>query len=933
VVAVHTGPSLPSLLLHATTSDPAKITESPQTTDRREFIDALSSAGAAPLKSRKRMTRAIDATTPALVRPVRAMTSGMPLLPGQNLGRYVIDGVIGHGGMGSVYRAHDTRLQRRVALKVLTADGAEREGRSTGGAARILREARIAAKLEHPNVVAIYDVDEVTEGEHAGVAYLAMELIEGRSLRACAQDASIPFETRLRWLIEVARGLAAAHDRGLVHRDVKPENVVVRADGVAKVLDFGIAKQLAVASQGAHALSPHAESVTQDGGLAIVMPVGLRAEELHSSTTGEGRVIGTPYYMSPEQMKGQRVDARTDQFSWGVLAYELLCGTPPWGMRTDPIHVLAAILATDPTDPHTVNPDVPEWLAAILMRTLAKSADARFASMHEVIARLEMRASGAQSEALAPSATAATALVPPRASTRRLRVPVLVAAVTLVVAFGVARWSSRDRSPSSIAPTPAAIPSGGCTSNAECASRAGASAICVSASCVALDSIDCHVKADPIALASNATLWVGSLYPLTGSSAEMGALAERATDLARQDFSQAASGLGAGGDAVRPIGVVSCDDAVDATRAAKHLVEELHVPAIVGFRYGDELIDLTSSLLGPHHVLAMATLTPSPLITEIPHAPGEAPLVWRATASLSEDALAMAAFVETVIEPQLRAEGAKRTRVALVRLKSPALLAFSERLFDALRFNGRSTLDNANDYQEVIVDPGADAQPAFDAALARLRDFAPNVVLYSGGEVVPGVLEPFERTLPTASARPRYVTPFALDDVLLTMVGTNADLRRRVFGLTLPSTTATNGRFTLHYNGVYGTNLSRADAPSTPYDGFYLVAYASLAMGALPLTGTNLAASMHRLVPPGAPVEVGPSGIFQAFTRLRAGESIDLVGAGGPLDFNLQTGENAADLSILCPDLDKLGNAIGSLESGLVYSAKDGALHGKMRCP
>jgi branched-chain amino acid transport system substrate-binding protein len=270
--------------------------------------------------------------------------------------------------------------------------------------------------------------------------------------------------------------------------------------------------------------------------------------------------------------------------------------------------------------------------------------------------------------------------------------------------------------------------------------------------------------------------------------------------------------------------------------------------------------------------------------------------------------------------------------VALVRTKAPALLAFSERLFDALHFNGRSALDNGNDYQEVILDPDADAQPAFAAALAHLRDFAPNVVLYSGGEIIP-VLAPFERTFASPTARPRYVTPYTLDDDLLAMIGTNADLRHRVFGVTLPSTTATNGRFTLHYNGVYGTHLSRADAPSTPYDGFYLVAYAALAMGTLPATGANLAASIHRLVPPGVPVEVGPGAIFQAFTRLRAGESIDLVGAGGPLDFDLETGENAADLSILCPDIDKRGKPIASLESGLVYSAKDRALHGKMRCP
>jgi len=300
----------------------------------------------------------------------------MLLRPGDALGRYVIDGVIGHGGMGVVYRAQDTRLHRPVALKVLAAEKVGGDGRSSGGSARILREARIAAKLDHPNVVAIYDVDEITEGECAGVAYLAMELVEGRSLRACIGDHAIPLAMRLRWLIEVARGLAAAHDRGLVHRDVKPENIVVRSDGVAKVLDFGIAKELPAPSDALRVTSPLAESLVQ-------------------ATTSEGIVIGTPYYMSPEQMKGNRVGPRSDQFSWGVVAYELLCGVPPWGTAAAPVHVVAAILGTDPTDPHAVNPEVPGWLAAIVLRAMAKPEGLRFRSMHEAITRLEKGASGA----------------------------------------------------------------------------------------------------------------------------------------------------------------------------------------------------------------------------------------------------------------------------------------------------------------------------------------------------------------------------------------------------------------------------------------------------------------------------------------------------------------------------------------------------------
>jgi serine/threonine-protein kinase len=238
----------------------------------------------------------------------------------------------------------------------------------------------------HPNIVAIHDVDEVSEGERAGTAYLAMELVEGRSLRACVGDESVPVPTRLRWLTDAARGIAAAHDRGLVHRDVKPENIVVSADGVAKVLDFGIAKRVAPR------VSP-AAATTREGALAIVMPIGAppgdRDDAATASTEGEGAFAGTPLYMSPEQLRTGDVGPASDQFSWAVVAYELLCGESPWQTQASVVHVAAAILEKEPTPPHVVNPALPAWLDAILLRALSKSEDARFPSMHEVIARLE----------------------------------------------------------------------------------------------------------------------------------------------------------------------------------------------------------------------------------------------------------------------------------------------------------------------------------------------------------------------------------------------------------------------------------------------------------------------------------------------------------------------------------------------------------------
>jgi len=207
------------------------------------------------------------------------------LRTGQSFDRYRIEAVLGEGGMGAVYRAFDTRLQRVVALKVVRPgpDG------STGGTARVLREARAAAALQHPNAVVIHDV-----GELDGEAYIAMEYVEGTSLRPWVADRTTPVATKLRALVDVAHVLEAAHQKGIIHRDVKPENVMIKRDGTVKVLDFGIARRVRTE----------------------VDPSGPTLDsETFTTKTGEGVVVGTPAYMAPEQIRNETVDARTDQFS------------------------------------------------------------------------------------------------------------------------------------------------------------------------------------------------------------------------------------------------------------------------------------------------------------------------------------------------------------------------------------------------------------------------------------------------------------------------------------------------------------------------------------------------------------------------------------------------------------------------------------------
>ena len=256
------------------------------------------------------------------------------LTVGQTFARYVIEAAIGEGGMGEVYRAFDDKLRRKVALKVLHPDLAVPDA-----AARLVREARAAAAFAHPNTIAIYDLGEID-----GTVFLVMELIEGAPLRAFIGDGSVPVTKRLRWLVDIARGLGAAHKAGLVHRDVKPANVMISDDGVVKVLDFGLAK-----------------------------PV-----EASSLNTDVGLVVGTPRYMAPELFTGIRADARSDQYAFGVTAYELLAGVHPG----NPMGAVPAAL-------DTLVPELGPAVARIVARTLSRDATQRFASMNEVATALE----------------------------------------------------------------------------------------------------------------------------------------------------------------------------------------------------------------------------------------------------------------------------------------------------------------------------------------------------------------------------------------------------------------------------------------------------------------------------------------------------------------------------------------------------------------
>ncbi|HEY7408474.1 MAG TPA: serine/threonine-protein kinase, partial [Gemmatimonadaceae bacterium] len=213
----------------------------------------------------------------------------MSLSPGTRLGPYEILRPIGAGGMGEVYRARHLKLHRDVAIKILPTELASDRARL----ARFEREARTASALNHPNIVVIHDI-----AEHDGLTYIAMELVEGRTLRDIIAEGPLPIERATRLASQLADGLARAHDAGIIHRDIKPANVMITGDDLVKILDFGLAK-----------------------------PIGDAAGS--TIETREGVVVGTPLYMSPEQISGDHVDHRSDQFALGVVAFEMIGGRPP----------------------------------------------------------------------------------------------------------------------------------------------------------------------------------------------------------------------------------------------------------------------------------------------------------------------------------------------------------------------------------------------------------------------------------------------------------------------------------------------------------------------------------------------------------------------------------------------------------------------------
>ena len=261
----------------------------------------------------------------------------------KHIGHYEILHAIGKGGMGIVYLALDARLNRHVAIKCLHTELCESSDRE-----RFKREALLLAKLNHPYIVHLYDVVESSKQ-----LALVMEHVDGSNLQVHLREHIVPYSQRMKWLIHIAQGLAVAHDAGIIHRDLKTENILINSRLEAKISDLGIAKY-------------------QESGATIT-----------------DHAVGSYCAMSPEQAKGETLDCRSDLFSFGILMYQLLCGCHPFGNTDNKLQLIQRIISHPPTSPNINNPNLPVVISDLLGQLLAKNPNQRPSNTHWLVAQLE----------------------------------------------------------------------------------------------------------------------------------------------------------------------------------------------------------------------------------------------------------------------------------------------------------------------------------------------------------------------------------------------------------------------------------------------------------------------------------------------------------------------------------------------------------------
>ncbi|HEY2511352.1 MAG TPA: protein kinase, partial [Polyangiaceae bacterium] len=772
-------------------------------------------------------------------------------------------------------------------------------------------------------------------------------------------DRNVAMDERVRWLTDVARALSAAHAAGIVHRDVKPENVMVRSDGLVKVLDFGIAKRTLASAADA-----------------------LSSTE-HATTTGV--IVGTPVYMAPEQLRGGPIDARVDQFAWAVVAYELLTGKAPFSRAEGPYVLASNILTVEPERIDSVA-DVPPLVATTVMRAMRKDPARRFESMEALLEAITgvfapkaprpsapppQAGHGTERDSAMSLATPRRSSAPPprvvpdmpfgearsglpsveargaspgrRRSWRALALALVAAGV---VGTGVIVLAKVPRGHDAPLLPVGAQDAAECSTHRDCISaHGGAPFVCSSKRrCVSIASEDCVAHFEPSDLMTDDVVWLGALVPLTGPwAAEFGTSNTNALELARRDFAKVGGVPGPQEGRTRRLGLVVCDSTVDSRRAAAHLMA-IESPVVLSAGAPlEDVIGIVTNVLLPSRTPIFDFADMSPLLTRIPQ-PADAPrLVWRLTSSAEEGGEALAHLVSDHVEPALRGPHGPLAndgtmKLAIVRSDASTPAAILDAFASKLVMNGKPLSASGTSFLQRTFRRNEPDAGIVSTIVSDLVEFAPHVIVYAEGETFETpFVEAIERAW-RAPYRPIYVSEgvFANPN-LFAFVGTSAERRRRFVSVELPADTDENFQFVLHYNEDFEPDITPGTSPGVVYDAFYVAAYAVAASASSPrITGVILASAMPRLAggeEAGPPIGVGSRRIFDVYQVFRQGGRVRLTGAGTQLTIDPASGELPTDYAVYCMSVGTRGLAGTPIESGLRFDHRTRRMVGKFGCP
>ncbi|MEZ4225714.1 MAG: serine/threonine-protein kinase [Polyangiaceae bacterium] len=847
--------------------------------------------------------------------PERPEVEPFALAVGDSVAGYPLLRLLGSGGMGSVFETRDPQ-GTPLALKVMRPDGLSAEA-----IRRFAREARSAMRIDSEHVTRVLEVNTTHTPP-----FMVMELLSGRDLSSTlTRTGALPPAVAARIIADACIGLAAAHDLGLVHRDIKPSNIFLHENEddtiTVKLCDFGVVKQELPATDESSAL-------TQTGGL-----------------------VGTPAYMSPEQVQSPKsVDGRTDLWSMALSLHAALSGQKPWAECKDFGEILVALYTKDVPHIQAVAPWVGPELALAVHAGLQRDRSKRIGSARELAERLEPLAADApltksalrplapqerESEAeRAPASAVDDAAVGSKPS-RRATAVLAVGAIALVGVASTLAW--RDRGAPS--PVASAAPAK-CEDAAGCSKSLGEPARCrEDGTCVALGSAQCRVEVEPGATRRDDTVWIGTMFPQGSNDPTqktLGESAQRAAALAVREVSKVAGGVPSG-STTRPIGLIACDDAADPDAAARHLVEDVRVAAVIGFGENAGARDLLRTRFVNNDVLILAAINGSSLSEKARQPPDAPRLVWRSFANASR-VRALGKLVAKFAEPRLRREQpslrSKPLNVSLCLPQDESGKRLAADLLAVLRFNDKPAVDNGEHFQKVALTASGTEGTRAAQAIAKLVDRRPHVViLHDADDATLGrVIAPLEeRWASNTKHRPLYVVGAALDasGALPDLMQRHPTLGGRVIGLA-PKATPATAAFTRRYDAAARDRQTSSDAAGSAYDSAYVVAYALAALPPGPATGRALSRAIERLLSPGEPVEVGPIDLTKGFVALQQGKRIDLIGARSQLDFDLNSGEPLDDIAVACARSSSTG--VRFVESGLVYDRKADALTGTFDC-